>query len=267
MTSINETLDLEGFVDGDWKSPEPHQRVSIPHQERISDASVNASAAAFALEFPASMSKVCEALKEELGFGFSANTMRSRWMPERIQPIYEALDTPPLKNEKGLVTEFGYQAIKDFLVRTMVPKSGCDVDRMSLEDYSESVKAQYPQKTADKDDFLVTAGGFLGDEDFLTPGAMVIWEKSDISTEVERRKENARLAGTNLKASVSDYAEVFLSQFDVLGQQLGVRALERLQGNVQAVIQQGLTQGGTDLGMTKKPPTPDGLSGSSGSSQ
>lgn len=258
MLQETETIDLSGFQDGNQRPPEPCQRVSEAHQNGISDASTDASA----IKFPASMKQVCQQIKCEFDFGFNENTLRSRWMPEKILPIYETLEVPAIKTDRGLITEFGFQVIRDYLVHTVIPDSGKDIDRMSLEAYAEYVHTLYP-----KAEYKVRSPqgrGFLDEEEYRQPGSLTLWEKGDVSTEVEQRKQNADLAGQRLQESVSSYADVFLSQFDILGQQLGARALERIQVNAQAVIQEGLTQGGSNLGMTKKPSSPGGSSDSAG---
>ncbi|MDJ0704134.1 MAG: hypothetical protein QNJ46_12695 [Leptolyngbyaceae cyanobacterium MO_188.B28] len=251
MFQGTESIDLPDFQDMHQEAPAPHQRISVPHQNGISDAKADAST----IKFPASMKEVCRVIKAEFQFGFSENTLRTRWMPEKILPIYKGLDVPAIKNERGLITEFGFQVIRDYLVHTVITETGEDVDRMSLEAYTEYVHTLYPKTEGNGQSSR--GGGFLSEEDYRQPGQLMIWEKGDVSAEVDRRKENANLAGQRLQQSVANYADVFLSEFDVLGKQLGARALERIQVNAQAVIQEGLTQGGINLGMTKKTQSPD----------
>ena len=253
MFQETETIDLSDFQDGCQQPPEPHQRVSAPHQCGISDAEADASG----IEFPASMKAVCQQIKAELSFGFSENTLRSRWMPEKILPIYENLDVPAIKNERGLVTEFGFQVIRDYLVHTVIPKSGKDTDRMSLEAYAEYIRTLYSPK-AEKPDNSVHPGSFLEEDDYLEPSDLIVWEQASADMEVSRRKANASKSAKSIQKSVNNYAKAFLSQFDVIGEQLGARALERINAKAEAVVSEGLENSAETLHIaTKKPSSPD----------
>lgn len=68
------------------------------------------------LQFPATVKAVSEALNRA-GLKCNPNTLKGRWMNERILPVFEGLDVPELKTEKGLITDFGYSAIAEVISR------------------------------------------------------------------------------------------------------------------------------------------------------
>lgn len=68
------------------------------------------------LQFPATVKAVSEALTRT-GLKCNPNTLKGRWMNERILPVFEGLDVPEIKTEKGLITVFGYSAITEVISR------------------------------------------------------------------------------------------------------------------------------------------------------
>jgi hypothetical protein len=84
-----------------------------------------------ALNFPATIKAVSEKLNEK-GLVCNPNTLKGRWMNERILPVFEGLDVPEIKTEKGLITDFGFTAIAEVISRCIQGEKGMKIAPESL---------------------------------------------------------------------------------------------------------------------------------------
>jgi len=107
------------------------------------------------LQFPATVKAVSEALNQA-GLKCNPNTLKGRWMNERILPVFEGLDVPEIKTEKGLITDFGYRAIAEVIRRCIQGERG---QKIAPEVLREELIARYGLKPVENT--LQTAKDFL----------------------------------------------------------------------------------------------------------
>lgn len=101
-----------------------------------------------ALRFPATVKAVSDAFTQA-GLKCNPNTLKGRWMNERILPVFDGLDVPEIKTEKGLITDFGYSAIAEVLDRCIYgrPNIAAEalreemIERYGLKPVKDSLKA------------------------------------------------------------------------------------------------------------------------------
>ena len=89
---------------------------------------------ATALSFPMTMSAVAAEISRSLKFICNSNTLKSRWMPDKIMPVFEGLDVPDIKTEKGLITDFGYAVITETISRCIKGENGFKIAPETLRD-------------------------------------------------------------------------------------------------------------------------------------
>ena len=98
---------------------------------------------ATALKFPMTMSAVADEISRSLKFTCKPNTLKSRWMPDKIMPVFVGLDIPDIKTEKGLITDFGYSVISEAIARCI---KGDDGFKIAPETLREEMIERYGMK-------------------------------------------------------------------------------------------------------------------------
>jgi hypothetical protein len=127
-----------------------NQLESVVNQPVFTDATV-------ALELPSipcSIPELCKYIKAEFGHAPNANTLRTRWMDDKILPLYSGLITPSFKGDRGLLTAFGRDEIINYYRQVVAGKDGSEASRLTSTAYSDLVKARFdaiPQTTSSKD--------------------------------------------------------------------------------------------------------------------
>lgn len=150
MSNSTQSQFTQAFDVSNQEASELLQTATILQHPRNRSVSEDAST----LVFPASMNQVAQQLSSELGFTCNPNTLRTRWMKEKILPAYANLKCPVIKDENGSVTEFGYSAIRDFIKSCIVGQNGFKIApeqfREQLEETFEAVKVVDPLEEINK---------------------------------------------------------------------------------------------------------------------
>lgn len=92
------------------------------------------------ISYPLSMAAVADLISQDLEFTCNVNTLKSRWLPDKILPCYKGLKCPPLKDQDGKVTEFGYAEIRNFVARCIAGESG---RKIAPEAYREELEQRF----------------------------------------------------------------------------------------------------------------------------
>jgi hypothetical protein len=92
------------------------------------------------ISYPLSMAAVADLISHDLGFACNVNTLKSRWLPDKILPCYKGLKCPPLKDQDGKITEFGYTEIRNFIARCIAGESG---QKTAPESYREELEQRF----------------------------------------------------------------------------------------------------------------------------
>ena len=100
-----------------------------------------------ALKFPATVKAVSETLNQA-GLKCNPNTLKGRWMNERVLPVFDGLDVPEIKTEKGLITDFGYAAIAEVIARCIQGEKG---QKIAPEALREELIDRYGLKSIERD--------------------------------------------------------------------------------------------------------------------
>jgi len=96
------------------------------------------------LTFPSTLKAIAAHLE------ISEATLKNKWFSQKIVPIYDGYECPPLRTSEG-VTEFGYQAIQRYVQKVVK-------GNLRYDDYTEQVRAPLtPIKPESSDDLMLQA--------------------------------------------------------------------------------------------------------------
>lgn len=98
--------------------------------------------------------------------GEKANTISARWFPEKIIPLYEGLDCPPLFTSTGnrmKPTGFGAKAVIQYVQQ-------CVRGKRSYESFKKEVQSLYPAKAQS----IPAIDGELIEDDQITSSALAV---------------------------------------------------------------------------------------------
>ncbi|MBD3887055.1 hypothetical protein IFO70_36175 [Phormidium tenue FACHB-886] len=93
-----------------------------------------------AVTYPISIATAAALLSQELNFTCNPNTLKSRWLPDKITPTHDGVNCPPLRSPDGKITEFGYQAIRNFVAACIVGENGI---KIAPEAFREQLEQQF----------------------------------------------------------------------------------------------------------------------------
>lgn len=96
--------------------------------------------AARSISYPLSMASAADLISQDLEFTCNVNTLKSRWLPDKILPCYKGLKCPPLKDQDGKITEFGYAEIRNFIAQCIAGESG---RKIAPEAYREELERRF----------------------------------------------------------------------------------------------------------------------------
>ena len=178
---------------------------------------------ATALSFPMTMSAVAAEISRSLKFICNSNTLKSRWMPDKIMPVFEGLDVPDIKTEKGLITDFGYAVITETISRCIKGENGFKIAPETLRDEMIERYGVKPVKDSLKDslDLLERSkhqkDQAVADKESSDLALVTAQSKAEILLEALRlRKEAKSIKPSESKRvlSVEEKVSIFAEEMD-----------------------------------------------------
>ena len=178
---------------------------------------------ATALSFPMTMSAVAAEISRSLKFICNSNTLKSRWMPDKIMPVFEGLDVPDIKTDKGLITDFGYAVITETISRCIKGENGFKIAPETLRDEMIERYGVKPVKDSLKDslDLLERSkhqkDQAVADKESSDLALVTAQSKAEILLEALRlRKEAKSIKPSESKRvlSVEEKVSIFAEEMD-----------------------------------------------------
>ena len=178
---------------------------------------------ATALSFPMTMSAVAAEISRSLKFICNSNTLKSRWMPDKIMPVFEGLDIPDIKTDKGLITDFGYAVITETISRCIKGENGFKIAPETLREQMIERYGVKPVKDSLKDslDLLERSkhqkNQAVADKESSDLALVTAQSKAEILLEALRlRKEAKSIKPSESKRvlSVEEKVSIFAEEMD-----------------------------------------------------